>query len=336
MIAIREEIRDVEEGRVKPEDNPLKNAPHTARAGDRRRVGRGLLARAGGLPGALGPGRQVLAGGGAHRQRLRRPQPRLHLPRRSRTSRADVAVPRATRRRDGRCGACRKSAPGSPRPPARPAPPARPPAPRRCDAPAGPAGVPGARRSCSGRPSHARGHAAAASAASCAAGRPTTSADCRVAGSRSSGIAWLAPFVGAYLGWRLTSARACGLPALASRRRLAGRRAAAGPRDRLRARARRPAVLDRHLVLWAMVAVSSASCRSSRGPRSAGRCSSTPPPRAFPSRSSWRSRSGDAGARTTTPRRPAFPPCSPTAALALDRPPAPDHNLDSLYTRRRG
>ena len=32
MIAIREEIREVEEGRVKPEDNPLKRAPHTAHA----------------------------------------------------------------------------------------------------------------------------------------------------------------------------------------------------------------------------------------------------------------------------------------------------------------
>jgi len=30
MIAIREEIRAVEEGRVDRDDNPLKNAPHTA------------------------------------------------------------------------------------------------------------------------------------------------------------------------------------------------------------------------------------------------------------------------------------------------------------------
>jgi glycine dehydrogenase len=30
MIAIREEIRAVEEGRLDREDNPLKNAPHTA------------------------------------------------------------------------------------------------------------------------------------------------------------------------------------------------------------------------------------------------------------------------------------------------------------------
>jgi len=32
LIAIREEIRAVEEGRLDPKDNPLKNAPHTARA----------------------------------------------------------------------------------------------------------------------------------------------------------------------------------------------------------------------------------------------------------------------------------------------------------------
>ena len=31
MIAIREEIRDIEEGRAHRRDNPLKNAPHTAR-----------------------------------------------------------------------------------------------------------------------------------------------------------------------------------------------------------------------------------------------------------------------------------------------------------------
>jgi glycine dehydrogenase len=30
MIAIRQEIRDIEEGRMPTSDNPLKNAPHTA------------------------------------------------------------------------------------------------------------------------------------------------------------------------------------------------------------------------------------------------------------------------------------------------------------------
>ena len=32
MISIREEIRDIEEGRMKADDNPLKHAPHTAGA----------------------------------------------------------------------------------------------------------------------------------------------------------------------------------------------------------------------------------------------------------------------------------------------------------------
>jgi len=29
MLSIREEIRDIEEGRIDPENNPLKHAPHT-------------------------------------------------------------------------------------------------------------------------------------------------------------------------------------------------------------------------------------------------------------------------------------------------------------------
>ena len=32
MILIREEIRDIENGRLSREDNPLKNAPHTAKS----------------------------------------------------------------------------------------------------------------------------------------------------------------------------------------------------------------------------------------------------------------------------------------------------------------
>jgi glycine cleavage system P protein (glycine dehydrogenase) len=32
MIRIRQEIRDVEEGRVRPEESPLRRAPHTAHA----------------------------------------------------------------------------------------------------------------------------------------------------------------------------------------------------------------------------------------------------------------------------------------------------------------
>ena len=49
MIAIREEIREIEEGGADRENNLLTNAPHTAGAGDRRRVGPALPAGAGGL-----------------------------------------------------------------------------------------------------------------------------------------------------------------------------------------------------------------------------------------------------------------------------------------------
>ena len=50
MIAIREEIREIEAGKMPREDNPLKNAPHTAAALLARRVDAPLLARAGRLP----------------------------------------------------------------------------------------------------------------------------------------------------------------------------------------------------------------------------------------------------------------------------------------------
>ena len=54
MIAIREEIRAIEDGRdATRTNNPLKHAPHTAgRAG--RRVGSPVQPRAGRLPGAVG------------------------------------------------------------------------------------------------------------------------------------------------------------------------------------------------------------------------------------------------------------------------------------------
>ena len=80
LIAIREEIRAIESGELDAEDNPLRNAPHTARAVSRGRVAPPLLARAGGLAGAVAARAQVLAAGRAHRQRLRRSQPGLHLP----------------------------------------------------------------------------------------------------------------------------------------------------------------------------------------------------------------------------------------------------------------
>ena len=80
MIAIREEIRAIEEGRMERKNNPLKNAPHTADAVVRRGLGSSLHARAGALPSALGAGRQVLSGRRPDRQRAWRPQPGLSLP----------------------------------------------------------------------------------------------------------------------------------------------------------------------------------------------------------------------------------------------------------------
>ena len=79
MIAIREEIRAIERGSGDRQDNPLKRAPHTADL---------LLAdwtrpypkRAGLLPDRRHPRGQVLAAGGAGRQRLWRPAPGLQMP----------------------------------------------------------------------------------------------------------------------------------------------------------------------------------------------------------------------------------------------------------------
>ncbi len=50
MIAIRDEIAAVEDGRLDRADNPLKHAPHTAAAVVRRRLEARLPARAGGVP----------------------------------------------------------------------------------------------------------------------------------------------------------------------------------------------------------------------------------------------------------------------------------------------
>ncbi len=79
MLAIREEIRAIEEGQMDRANNPLKNAPHTVQdligAWERPYSREGRL-----LPvGQLAHG-QVLAAGEPRRQRLRRPQPRLLLP----------------------------------------------------------------------------------------------------------------------------------------------------------------------------------------------------------------------------------------------------------------
>ena len=78
MIAIRQEIDGDRPGEYDRPDNPLKHAPHTARmllAADWTH-GYAREQAAFPLPGAAG---QVLATGEAARQRLRRPQPGLHL-----------------------------------------------------------------------------------------------------------------------------------------------------------------------------------------------------------------------------------------------------------------
>ncbi len=80
MLAIRDEIRKVESGAWPREDNPLKNAPHTAEALLEDRLAACLHARAGRLPDARLAPQQVLVAGGPGRQRLRRPQPVLQLP----------------------------------------------------------------------------------------------------------------------------------------------------------------------------------------------------------------------------------------------------------------
>ena len=49
MIAIRAEIQAVIDGKADPKDNVLKNAPHTAGGGHRRRLDASVLARAGGV-----------------------------------------------------------------------------------------------------------------------------------------------------------------------------------------------------------------------------------------------------------------------------------------------
>ena len=80
MISIRGEIAAIEQRRrPMPSDNLLQQRPaHRRPAG--RRLAAPLHPRAGLLPRRRAARRQVLAAGRPHRQRLRRPQPGLHLP----------------------------------------------------------------------------------------------------------------------------------------------------------------------------------------------------------------------------------------------------------------
>ena len=80
MIAIREEIARVASGEYDPQDNPLKNAPHTAEmliAGDWKHPYQREEAA---YPGHGDRQGQVLAAGAADRPGLRRQEPGLRLP----------------------------------------------------------------------------------------------------------------------------------------------------------------------------------------------------------------------------------------------------------------
>ena len=78
MLAIRAEAAAIARGEMDPDNNPLKNAPHTVEdlIGEWDRP---YYAGAGVLPARRLPGRQVLGPGQPHRQRLWRPQPGLCL-----------------------------------------------------------------------------------------------------------------------------------------------------------------------------------------------------------------------------------------------------------------
>ena len=80
MIAIREEIRAIEEGRMDRADNPLKNAPHTARAVTADEWTHPYTREQAAFPAPWVRAHKFWPAVGAHRQHLRRPQPRLRLP----------------------------------------------------------------------------------------------------------------------------------------------------------------------------------------------------------------------------------------------------------------
>ena len=79
MIAIREEIEQVGAGEWPADDNPLRNAPHTAAAlaGEWEHP---YTRDEAVFPGGVDAADEVLAAGAADRRRVRRPQPGLLLP----------------------------------------------------------------------------------------------------------------------------------------------------------------------------------------------------------------------------------------------------------------
>ncbi len=80
MVSIRAEIDDVEQGRIDRADNPLKNAPHTAAMIAADAWTHPYSRRQAAFPAGVDARAQGVAGGGPHRQRVRRPQPGVHLP----------------------------------------------------------------------------------------------------------------------------------------------------------------------------------------------------------------------------------------------------------------
>ena len=79
MLEIREEARAIERGELPVEGSPLRNAPHPAEDLLASSWDRPYTREAAAYPGAVDARAQVLAAGGAHRQRLGRSQPGLHL-----------------------------------------------------------------------------------------------------------------------------------------------------------------------------------------------------------------------------------------------------------------
>ena len=79
MIAIRQEIREIEEGKADREDNLLTNAPHTLQQVIADDWNRPYPRERAAFPSAAVREAQGVADGGTDRRRLRRPEPGLHL-----------------------------------------------------------------------------------------------------------------------------------------------------------------------------------------------------------------------------------------------------------------
>ncbi len=100
LIAIREEIREIEEGRADRENNLLTNAPHTLEQVISDSWDRPYPRERAAYPTAVRPGAQGLADRRADRQRVRRPEPGVQSVRRWR--RMGEVTADGGRRDDGR------------------------------------------------------------------------------------------------------------------------------------------------------------------------------------------------------------------------------------------